>query len=367
MKVLYITNCPAPYRVNFFNELTKYCDLTVLFETDKARNREEKWKSSEEHKFHTFFLKSWFEGQESAFCPDVVKYIKKFKNDIIVVGGYSTPTGMWSIVYMKTHHISYVLNCDGGMIKDDSKLKYRIKKYFIGSASAWLSTGTGCNQYLVHYGAEKDRIYLYPFTSIKQADIGRIDPKQRVAMRETLKIQENKVILFVGSFIYRKGLDILLDACSDMKDVALVLVGGNDVKEFWPRQKADLKCHVYVEGFKSEMEVKKYYQMADVFVLPTREDVWGLVINEAMAAGLPVITTDQCGAGVELIEDGVNGYIVPSNDGELLRQSIVKLLNNKNLQEEMCSCNLKKIQKYTIEKMAELHNKIFIDFKEEIL
>lgn len=367
MQILYITNCPAPYRVEFFNELTKYCELTVVFEMDKAKNREDTWKSCENYKFNAVVLKNWFSRQESAFCPEVTKYIKKFKKDIIIVGGYSTPTGMWSILYMRNHHIPFILNCDGGMVKNDSVLKRNIKKFFIEKASAWLSTGEKCDEYLEHYGAKKERIHRYPFTSIKKKDIGRYDAQQRKCLRDMLGIKEKNVILFVGSFIYRKGLDILLASCQEMDDVALVLVGGTNINDFLPRQQNKIRTHLYIEGFKAESEVKKYYQIADMFVLPTRQDIWGLVINEAMAAGLPIITTDQCVAGLELIEESVNGYIVPSDDGELLRQSIVKLLNNKNLQEEMCSYNLKKIQKYTIEKMAESHNKIFIDFKEEIL
>lgn len=358
MRVLFLTNCPSPYRVAFFNELSKYCDLTVLFEMQQAKNRSSEWKSDEQYQFHGVYLKSLFQKQEGAFCPEITKYIYEFRKDIIIVGGYSTPTGMYSIIYMKIHHIPFILNSDGGLIKQDSFLKRKIKIYFIGAASYWLSTGANCTKYLIHYGANVDRIYEYPFTSIRENEIGSVSTEQKQLLRAKHGIEEGKVILFVGSFIYRKGLDILLAACKDIEDTAVVLVGGNDISEFVPTTDIDYKCHIYIEGFKTGSEIKEYYQMADVFVLPTREDIWGLVVNEAMAVGLPVITTDQCGAGVELIQDGANGYVVSTDDVTELLKKIRKILNDTNLTDYMKRQNIERIKHYTIEQMALQHESI---------
>lgn len=359
MRVLFLTNCPAPYRVKFFNELSKYCDLTVAFEMANAKNRDRDWKSQEEYQFREIFMKSRFQKEEGAFCPEIKKYIKEFRNDTIIVGGYSTPTGMYSITYMKNHRIPFILNSDGGMIKNDSGIKAWVKQFFIGSASAWLSTGTWCTQYLAHYGAENGKIYEYPFTSVKESDITGVSEEQKQLLRAQLGIKEDKMILYVGSFIYRKGVDILLDACWDMENTALVLVGGTDISSFVPEARENPKAHIYLEGFKSEDEVKKYYQAADVFVLPTREDIWGLVVNEAMAAGLPVITTDHCGAGLELIEDGVNGYIVPAEGTKTLQEKIKETLFGIGLQRQMSENNLFKMREYTIETMSRRHMEVF--------
>lgn len=358
LRVLFITNCPAPYRVRFFNEFSKYCDLTVAFEMGSAKNRDKQWRSEEVFQFKHVFMQCMFQKAEGAFCPEIKRYLKDFKNDMIIVGGYSTPTGMYSIVYMKAHHIPFILNCDGGMAKSDSYIKRRIKQFFIGSASAWLSTGTSCTQYLLHYGADKRRIYQYPFASTKESDICGMTTEQRTMLRQQLGIIEEKMILFVGSFIYRKGIDTLLEACWNFENTALVLVGGTDITSFLPKRSMDPQVHIYAEGFKSEQEVRKYYQAADVFVLPTREDVWGLVVNEAMAAGLPVITTDHCGAGLELIENGVNGYIVPTEDTDTLKKKIELLLNENVILEKMRQKNLDKIRQYTIQNMVQKHVEI---------
>ena len=88
----------------------------------------------------------------------------------------------------------------------------------------------------------------------------------------------------------------------------------------------DNKYILFVE-FKRKEELAEYYKMADLFVLPTREDIWGLVINEAMAKGLPIITTDKCVAGLELIQNGMNGQIVKSDDISAIRDAVLYWLN----------------------------------------
>ena len=102
----------------------------------------------------------------------------------------------------------------------------------------------------------------------------------------------------------------------------------------------------------SVRNLKKYYKMADVFVLPTREDIWGLVVNEAMAYGLPVVTTDKCNAGLELIQNGENGYIVSTDNYIELEEGIRKTLDHSLV---MGNNALLKIGDYTIERMAVDH------------
>ena len=98
-----------------------------------------------------------------------------------------------------------------------------------------------------------------------------------------------------------------------------------------------------------------YYQACDLFVLPTREDIWGLVINEAMANGLPVVTTDRCIAGLELVEDGENGYIVPVEDAEKLHLRMRAILDNDELREQMQVNNIEKMQNNTMENIVKSH------------
>ena len=115
--------------------------------------------------------------------------------------------------------------------------------------------------------------------------------------------------------------------------------------------------NICFDGFMPKQKLLRYYQAADLFVLPTREDIWGLVVNEAMAYGLPVITTDRCVAGLDLVENGVNGYIVPADDVSALASSIKTALAGDLT--KMGSNSLEKIRPYTIENMAKVHMEIF--------
>lgn len=364
-RILYLTNIPSPYRVEFFNELTKYMDVTVAFELRNAKNRDEAWQSEENYKFKAVFMKPLITRTESAYCPEVFKLLKEFKNDIIVVGGYATPTGMAAILYLKAKKIPFYLNCDGGFISSDSLFKKKIKRYFIGSANYYLSSGVGADKYLIHYGAKKENIFHYSFSSLKEDDIETTvkTKEEKLKLRNLLGICEEKMVVFVGSFIHRKGIDILLKACKDMEDTAVVLVGGSDISAYTDIVSEKLKEHIHPVGFKNKEEIKKYYQAADLMVLPTREDIWGLVINEAMAQGLPIVTTNRCLGGVSLVANNKNGYIVPIEDVKATKDAIEKVLEGGNAL-EFGKKSLEKIRNYTIERMAVEHKEIFEDRKQ---
>lgn len=359
-RVLYLTNIPSPYRVEFFNELTKYMNVTVAFELGTAKNRDEAWQSSENYKFNYVFMKPLIKRTETAYCPEVYKLIRDFKNDIIVVGGYATPTGMAAILYMRANKIPFFINCDGGFISNDSRLKKKVKTFFIGSANYYLSPGEGADKYLVYYGAKKENIFHYSFSSLREADIAYdiCTNEEKLSIRQKLGINESHMIIFVGSFIPRKGVDILLKACKDMKDTAVVLVGGSDMSPYQDIISDGVKCHIYPVGFKQKEEIKQYYRAADVMALPTREDIWGLVVNEAMAEVLPVITTNRCLAGLSLVKNDENGYIVQVDDVEATKKAIGRVFEVDNVA-RFGRKSLEKIKGYTIEQMAREHKEIF--------
>lgn len=363
MRVLFLTNIPSPYRVDFFNELGKLCNLTVLFERKDATNRQEQWLKNKIHTFNALFLKGKKVHSDSAIDLGVIKYLDKKRYDIIVVGGYATPTGMLAINYMKINRIPFILNADGGFInKNENFLKKHIKNHHISSAICWLSTGEETTKYFEYYGANIQNIFEYPFTSLYQKDILEdvVDIDKKKKTRVNLNINEEKVILTVGQFIHRKGFDVLLNACKKIhKDYGVYIVGGEPTEEYIKLKEEFNLTNVHFVGFKSKEELKEYYISSDLFVLPTREDIWGLVINEAMAYGLPVITTNRCIAGLEMVQDYENGFIVPVNNIDLLARRINEILEDEIMARKMSKRNLEKIQRYTIENMAEQHFDIF--------
>lgn len=165
-----------------------------------------------------------------------------------------------------------------------------------------------------------------------------------------------KVVISVGQFIYRKGYDVLIKAWARCpKNAELYIIGGEPTEEYLRLVQEMHMSNIHFLKFKSKNVLKEYYKAADLFVLPTREDIWGLVINEAMAAGLPVITTNKCVAGLELVNDGENGYIVPINNSKILSEKINCILSSDELMKKMSANSLRKIHRYTIEQMAKKH------------
>lgn len=142
-------------------------------------------------------------------------------------------------------------------------------------------------------------------------------------------------------------------------DCGVYIVGGKPTEEYLSILQANKLHNIHFIDFKTPKELVSYYKAADIYVLPTREDIWGLVINEAMSYGLPVITTDNCIAGLELINNGENGFIVPVENVSELHDKLILLLSSDDLRTQISANNRLKIRKYTIEKMAKIHIQIF--------
>lgn len=107
--------------------------------------------------------------------------------------------------------------------------------------------------------------------------------------------------------------------------------------------------------FKKKDELKKYYYAADFFVLPTREDIWGLVVNEALSYALPVITTKACVAGIELINEGENGYLMENCSEDDLSAALTKMLDTSIKSTKLQIGAIESVKGYTIENMAQAH------------
>ena len=362
MRVLFLTNIPSPYRVAFFNELGKSCELTVAFEGRFATDRNAAWQAEKLKNFTPVFLNGLRLGVDKFLSFKVCGLLKQ-KWDKIVISGYSTPTDILAIEYMRLKKIPFYLEADGGIIRPDNKLKFWLKKHFISAASAYFSSGKETTKYLLHYGANA-KIHEYPFTSLQAKDILPALPAQehKRELRAQLGICENKVIVSVGRFSYQKGYgkgyDILMLASEILpKDIGIYIIGDTPTQEFINWQKSKALEQVHFVGFQNKESLLKWYKAADVFVLPTRGDVWGLVINESMAQGLPVITTDKCVAGFELVKEGQNGYIVPAGNAKALADAVTKIFTQDY--RSMGQKSLEIIGPYTIENMAQCHKEVF--------
>ncbi len=366
MKVLYLTNLPAPYRMRFFEKLGNLCDLTAVIERKTANDRDAKWfEQNINRTFKYIALKGIQWNNDSGFSPSVLRWLRKRQFDIIVIGGYSSPTEILAILYMRLRGIPFVLSADGGFaVKGESAIRKKIKQILIGSASHWLASGKGTAEFLEFYGADSERTFLYPFTSVENGDImpEALEEPEKGSYKRILGLDGKQVVLSIGQFIPRKGFDILLDAWNRLPhdNDMLAVIGGGPLKAQYTDIISDLQIkNIMLLDFMKKKELLEWYRAADLFVLPTRYDIWGLVINEAMAQGLPVISTSGALAGLELVYQGCNGYIVPINEAGALASCIGRLLNDRTLRKHMSECAIETIKPYTIENMAISHMKAF--------
>lgn len=364
IKVLYLVNIPAPYMVSYFNELGKLCDLTVIFEKETSTERDRSWKKYKFVNFNGIVLKGIATDVDAAFCPQIMRYLKRGVYDFVFISNMATPTGIVAIEYLRWKKIDYFLESEGGFAKSGKGLKEKFKKHIMSKAAGYFSTTPIGDEYFITYGADKEKIVKYPFTSIYEKDIlpRILTDEEKKCVRSYLGMKEKKIIVSVGRFIPVKGFDVLLKAAGELKteDVGIYVIGGKEPTLEYRTIMKDMKLqNIHFVPFKDKEELDNYYKAADVFVLPTRGDVWGLVINEAMAKGLPIITTEKCIAGMELVKNEENGYIVPVDNTEQLSQKINRIIADKDLRTKMGKNSLKKIVWYTFENMAKVHMNFF--------
>lgn len=359
-RILVLSSFPAPYRVDVFKGLSKYYKLDVFFSamSDQDRN-------------HDYFIKKdTFQYYILTSHEDYIIFKRCVKNlqSYIFVLAYD-----WYLPYaLKVeekcikHKIPYYINCDGAFLPNSFTLKDRmkklIKKRYISHAQKCLASGKHAAEYFKYHGASRENIVFHNFSSLHKCDIEKtvINEQNKALIRKELGLLESKkTVLSIGQFIPRKGFDILLNIWDQFDySCQLVIIGGGIEKEKYKEIIQSKKYkNVHLLEYKPQDIIFKYYLAADVFVLPTREDIWGLVINEAMAHGLPVISTGKCIAACELVQNKINGYIVPINDSKALSNALSNIWHD-NLK-EIGTNNINKIKTYTIENVIKQHLSVF--------
>lgn len=370
MKVLFLTNIPAPYRVDFFNKLGQHCELTVWFEAANEANREWEVSGLGRH-FQYKFLKGRTFGLDKHLNLSIVRELEAQPFDAYILGCYSSPTEMIAIHWLKLRRKPFILNSDGGFPGEERWLLRKLKSYLISSASLWLSSGSQCTRYLRHYGAPDDRIREYPLAAVelppsKQSPLPSADRSQLKAKHRLGEV----VLLAVGQFIPRKGFDVLIRAFGRLQredgaqSASLVLIGGGPEKTRYAQmiKEANIR-NVILKEFMQQEELISYWQAADLFVLPTRYDVWGLVLNEAAAFGLPIVATERAGAAHDLVRDGENGFVVAPDDEDALVRSCLQLVRDRDLRARFGLRSRELAERYSMDRMVDRHMHILQEWK----
>ena len=356
MKLLFITNIPSPYRVEFFNLLANQNDLTVIFSSVRKTIQKFNYVPEEKYKFRAIFLNK--SNKNKIF--KLFYFLNLFRNnyDYIFHTNYNFRYEFIGYLYTRLFFKhKRIVEIDGAFDTNNGIIKKYIKRYILGHAVLYFSPSEETDLFFMSHGVNKDRIKRYPFTSVSKKDIEANPPNisEKKILREELGLLNAFTFIAVGQFIHRKGFDVLIKAMANFKDSNCVIIGGEVTPEYEDIIAENQIENVLFLPFMNQSKLNKFLKTSDVFIHPTREDIWGLVINEAMAKGLPVITTRQCMAGVELIEEDINGYLYESEDIGALVKIMNKIKNDPTIIEKMKVNNLQKISDYTIEDMVAKH------------
>lgn len=350
-KILIVFNHPAPYKVRLFNELSKNFDLHVIFERKSASDRSKGFYFEEKYDFTTHDIRGINVGREGKLSCGVKKHIQKHEYDLIIMNGYSHFPEMNAINFLKKSNKPYVLYINGGTIKKENGLKFKIKRHFIKEANAYFSPDNESNKYLEYYGADPKRILNYPYSTIYENEIVKSRP-DKTMLRHELGIKFDKVFVSAGQLIKRKNYLSLVENWQKFPgNYGLFLIGDGKQREEIEALIKEKNLHnVVLTGFLPREKMFKYFQASDVFLFPSKEDIYGHVINEAMSQGIPVISTNKVNSAHKLIKDGINGYLLEKLEGNEFEKSIEDMLKIDSF--DACIATAKN---NTIEKMAEAH------------
>lgn len=325
MKILIVFNHPAPYKVALFNGLSKYHDVHVIFERYREKSRNKAFYNEQNYDFTLHQISGIKLGEHNHFSFAVRRHIRQHKYDLIIMNGYSTISEMIALRYLKRHNIPYAFYINGGIVKKESKFIYNIKRYFISGANLYFSPAPKANEYLEHYGVPSTIIYNYPYSTVYQKDVlkKKLPRATKITFWKGEQINGENFTICITSFIKRKNNDAIIKAWHGIENThALILVGeGPEVKCYKKLITKLNLTNVFLLPFAPKTKVQEYLKHADNAVYLSNYDIYGHVINEALANGLNVLTNKNMIAAHELIVHGENGLFAQKD----IKQSIKKI------------------------------------------
>lgn len=238
----------------------------------------------------------------------------------LILNGYDTPT-LWSAVaWARRRGRAVLFRSDSNGFDERTRsglwrtvIKPPVVRAFFRDVDAFLSIGSANDDYFRLYGVPDERIFRAGFL-VDGEGYYRLANAERSAgrpFRRELGIRQSRVLLFAGRFVPAKGIVDLVEAfrgvLRDFPDTALLLAGDGPLRREIEGRCAAIRDHVYFAGFLQPEQIGRAYGAADVFVLSSRHEPWGLVVNEAMAAGLPVVAAELVGAAADLVIPGRTG------------------------------------------------------------
>ncbi len=326
MKIALVTNIPAPYRLPIYERVNKKYgdDFVVIYAAKSEANRS--W-DLDAFSFNHLFLKENVKARKDGFNyvhnnVDVWSELKRIDPDVVITTGFN-PTHLYAYAYTKFFGKKHIPMTDG-WIESERHLSFAhklIRKLIFKTSNAFIGAGKNSLELYRSYGIENKKL----FQSHLCIDNARFSNDKSYDDRQY-------DLMFSGQFIEQKlpffFAEVIRKIAKKVPGLKVLILGDGPLKvEFLEKLDQDDIVFDYA-GFVSQKELPKFYSNVKLFLFTTKMDAWGVVVNEAMASGTPVISTPFTGAVKDLIIDGKNGYILKI-DSDIWSKKIISILNEK--------------------------------------
>jgi glycosyltransferase involved in cell wall biosynthesis len=353
-----ITEIIAPYRVPVFNALALRddVDLFVIFlaETDLSLRQWLVYK--EDIRFAYEVLPSWrrrIAGSNILLNRKMCTMLDRVRPDVVVCGGYNYLASWQALWWANSHRIPFLLWSESNVrdIRSRFAIVEALKKRFLNACNGFVVPGRASLEYVRELGVGDRPI----FTAPNAVDVSFFSRTSRRARENAADVRRRKGLperyfLYVGRLVAQKGVFELLEAYAKLEadmlgTPGLVFVGdGVERRHLEARAQEKARGQVQFFGFAQREDLAEFYGLAEALVLPTYSDPWGLVVNEAMACALPVIVSKAAGCVEDLVEEGLNGFVVPPRDVAALCTAMRALLDSTELRNQMSLQSMEKIK-----------------------
>jgi glycosyltransferase involved in cell wall biosynthesis len=363
VRVALLTEIISPYRIPVFNALArqKGIELHVIFlaETDPTQRRWLVYK--DEIEFSCEVLPAWRRrraGWHILVNRGMWSALRRFRPNSILCGGYNYPAFWEALAWAKFHSVPFAawIESTSRDQRNPSVLTEFVKRQFIRNCSSFAVPGKSSFEYVTSMGVSAERIHTAPnAVDIRRfANLARSAREREAQCRAELGLPP-RYFVYAGRVTREKGVFQLLEAYTQLEPelrskVGLVLVGEETARDELMKNAAKVyPGTVIFPGFAQRDQLAAFYALAEVLVFPTLSDTWGLVVNEAMACGLPIIATDVAGCTADLVHDGENGYVIPVADVVKLAEAMAAFARDPQLASRMGELSARLIEGFSPE------------------
>ncbi len=270
--------------------------------------------------------------------PTLIEEIENWKADAVLVYGWSFKSHLKAMRYFK-NKIPVYFRGDSTLIKQPGLLKKILRKLFLTrvykKVDVAFYVGTNNKAYYKYFGLKEDQLIFAPHAidNHRFANISSIEETEVLRLKKEIEINQYEVVfLFVGKLEEKKNVGLLLEVFSKINysKVGLLIVGNGALEKEYKTKYKDFK-NIHFLDFQNQSVMPVIYRLGAVLVLPSKgaSETWGLAINEAMASGIAILASSDCGAAIDLIRDGINGCTFKSEDSEDLEQKLKLLVEQR--------------------------------------